>query len=60
MTNGDRIRIMSNEELAAFLDKVTDFPCNSCCGNLDRCLRNNAPEPICKYHYLVWLMEDVP
>lgn len=57
MTNADRIRAMTDAELAEFLDRVNDFPCEACCGNLDQCRRNNAPEPVCKRHYLEWLKE---
>ncbi len=56
-TNADRIRAMSDEELAEFLEKVHDFPCEACCDNMERCLRNNAPEPVCKRHYLDWLLK---
>lgn len=55
MTNGDRIRAMTDEELAEFLDSVDRCPCDVCCNNMDRCLRNNAPDPVCKWHYLDWL-----
>ena len=58
MTNGDRIRAMNDEELKDFLEQVQDFPCTACCNNLSRCRRNNAPEPVCKYHFLDWLRED--
>lgn len=57
-TNADSIRAMDDEELAEFLDRVNDFPCEACCGNLSRCRRNNAPEPVCKRHYLEWLKEE--
>lgn len=55
MTNIDRIRTMNDKELAEFLDRVHDCPCDVCCDNLRWCLRNNAPEPVCKRHYLEWL-----
>ncbi len=58
MTNSDRIRAMSDEKLSDFLDDVIDFPCRACCNNLSRCRRNNAPEPICKYHFLDWLRSE--
>lgn len=57
MTNADKIRSMSDEELADFLDRVDKNPCDACCNNLSRCRRNNAIEPICKGHYLDWLRE---
>lgn len=34
MTNGDWIRSLTDEELAAFLDHAIEFPCDSCCNNL--------------------------
>lgn len=58
MTNGGWIRSLTDEELAEFLDHAIEFPCDGCCNNLSWCLRNNAPEPICKRHYLDWLMEE--
>lgn len=56
-SNADRIRSMSDEELAEFLSHVHDDPCESCCGNLYWCRRNNAPEPICQKHFLEWLQQ---
>lgn len=58
MTNIEKIRNMSEEELAEFLDKVHEYPCIVCCNNLSCCRRNNAPEPVCKRHYLSWLKEE--
>ena len=58
MKNAERIRRMNDNELADFLDQVNQDPCKACCGNLDRCLRNNAPEPVCKCHFLEWLKEE--
>lgn len=58
MTNADKIRSMSEEELAEFLDKVDDCACFACCNNLYSCRRNNHFEPVCKRHYLDWLMEE--
>lgn len=57
MTNSDRIRAMSDEELAAFLERVHVDPCSACCDNLYWCRRNNAPEPVCKNHFLKWLQQ---
>lgn len=57
VTNADRIRAMSDEELAAFLERVHVDPCSACCDNLYWCRRNNAPEPICKNHFLEWLQQ---
>lgn len=59
MTNGDKVRSMSDEELSEFLERVNDYPCETCCNNLYWCRRNNAPEPVCKRHFLDWLKEDV-
>ena len=56
-TNADRIRRMSDEELAAFLERVHENPCDACCGNWGQCCRNNAPEPVCKNHFLEWLQQ---
>lgn len=59
MTNADRIRAMTDEELAEFLDRADlDGTCLTHCGNRQWCLRNNAPEPVCKWHYLEWLKEE--
>ena len=55
MTNAQKIRAMSDEELAAFLERVHVDPCSACCDNLYWCRRNNAPEPVCKNHFLEWL-----
>lgn len=57
MTNADRIRAMSDEDLAAFLERVHEAPCSACCDNLYWCRRNNAPEPVCKKHFLEWLQQ---
>ena len=56
-TNADRIRDMSDEELAEFLKRVHDNPCDACCGNGGQCRRNNAPEPVCQKHFLKWLQQ---
>ena len=56
-TNADRIRRMSDKDLAEFLNRVHVDPCSSCCGNLYWCRRNNAPEPVCKNHFLEWLQQ---
>lgn len=57
ITNADRIRAMSDEELAVFLERVRVDPCSTCCDNLYWCRRNNAPEPVCKNHFLEWLQQ---
>ena len=58
MTNADKkIRAVSDEGLAEFLERVHDNPCTACCGNLYWCRRNNAPEPDCKKHFLEWLQQ---
>lgn len=57
MTNANRIRAMSDEELAEFLERVHVDPCSVCCDNLYWCLRNNAPEPVCQKHFLKWLQQ---
>lgn len=58
MTNADKIRRMTDTELVDFLVAARDFPCKSCCSNLSKCLRNNAPEPDCKRHWMEWMRED--
>lgn len=59
VTNADRIRAMSDEELAEFLENVHNSPCETCCDNLYWCRRNNAPEPACKNHFADWLRQPV-
>lgn len=55
MTNAEKIRQMSSNELAELFDRIHAFPCEACCSNLGKCRRNNALEPICKNHFLEWL-----
>lgn len=57
MTNADRIRDMSDEELMTFLERVHVDPCSACCDNLYWCRRNNAPEPVCQKHFFKWLQQ---
>ena len=57
MTNADRIRAMSDEEMAEFLERVHVDPCSACCDNLYWCRRNNAPEPFCQKHFFIWLQQ---
>lgn len=57
VTNADRIRTTSDEELAAFLERVHVDPCSACCDNLYWCRRNNAPEPVCQKHFFKWLQQ---
>ena len=57
MSNADRIRAMSDEELAEFFERVHNSPCETCCDNLYWCCRNNAPEPACKNHFADWLRQ---
>lgn len=58
-TNADRIRSMSDEELAELFDGIVDNgrSCSLICGDLDNCKRNNSIERICKNHYLKWLKQ---
>ena len=58
-TNADRIRAMSDEELAELFDGIVDngMSCSLICGDLDNCKRNNSIERICKNHYLEWLKQ---
>lgn len=57
LSNADRIRSMSDEELVTFLERVHYNPCDACCGNGGQCRRNNAPEPVCQKHFLKWLQK---
>lgn len=55
MTNGDKLRQMSDEELAGMFDEVIQ-DCEYC-HLYDRCLKNfDVP---CKSMYLKWLREEV-
>ena len=58
-TNADRIRSMSDEELAELFGSIADDgkSCSLICGDLDKCKRNNSIERICKNHYLKWLKQ---
>ena len=58
-TNADRIRAMSDEELAELFDGIVDNgrSCSLICGDLNECKRNNSIERICKNHYLKWLKQ---
>ena len=60
-TNADRIRSMSDEELAELFGSIADDgkSCSLICGDLDKCKRNNSIERICKNHYLKWLKQPV-
>lgn len=58
-TNYDRIRAMSVEEMAEFFDRIVKDNCTTICSHIDKCLRNNATEPICKNHYKQWLLQEV-
>lgn len=57
LTNADRIRAMTDEELAEFLRRVHVDPCSACCDNLYWCRRNNATEPVCQKHFFKWLQQ---
>ena len=50
-TNGDRIRHMSNEELAEFISVHTI--CSNCPARTDECLHNASK--VCKKKWLKWL-----
>lgn len=50
-TNGDRIRHMSNEELAEFISVHTI--CSNCPARTDECLHNAIK--VCKKKWLKWL-----
>ena len=57
MTNADRIRDMTDEELAMLMDTATDyFNCDECeFRHLDDCGTNL----LCQRHILKWLREEI-
>lgn len=55
MTNGDKIRQMSDEELAAMLDKVIQ-DCEYC-PLYEDCIQNT--DVMCTDMFLEWLREEV-
>lgn len=58
MTNGDRIRQMTDEELADFLDTITDCCHGVILSNCDRCPMKYADEaPFCRIDE--WLKQEV-
>ena len=59
MTNFEKIKTMSIDEMVEFLEAACDSSCITICNNYDRCIRNNAIEPICKNHYKEWLESEV-
>lgn len=56
MTNGDRIRQMTDEELRDFLDKITDccFSNNDC----DNCPMKYSDEPYYRCNIEAWLKQE--
>lgn len=56
MTNADRIRLMSDEELAILMDTATDyFNCDECeFRHLDDC----GTSLLCQRHILKWLKQE--
>ncbi len=58
-TNFEKIKDMTVEEMAEFLDRVRYDYCTTCCNNLNNCMRNNAIEPICKNHFINWLESEI-
>lgn len=59
MTNFERIKAMTIEEMAEFFDNIVNCRCDTICENFNKCTRNNATEPICKNHYIKWLESEV-
>lgn len=58
MTNGDKIRQMSDEELAAMFDRMIQ-DCE-CCFLHDDCSYNtDVPWDVCNVMWLNWLREEV-
>jgi len=58
ITNYDRIKSMTVEEMAEFFDYIVASPCYTICKDFNKCTRNNATEPICKNHYIKWLESE--
>ena len=54
MTNADRIRAMTDEELAEWLAKITD--CGECKVSTSRCM---VSEKSCACAWLDWLKQEV-
>lgn len=52
MTNGDRIRAMTDKELAEFIAQRRT--CDTCCNNLTRCITTAN----CKGGVLAWLRKE--
>ena len=55
MTNGERIRKMSNEELAKLLNRII-WDCDGCM-ILEECTKNHFKN--CERAYLQWLSQEV-
>ena len=57
ISNADRIRLMSDEELAILMDEATDyFNCDECeFRHLDDC----GTSLLCQRHILKWLKQEV-
>lgn len=53
MTNGDKIRSMTDEELAEFIAQRRT--CDTCCSELTRCITTAN----CKGGVLTWLRKEV-
>lgn len=59
MTNFEKIKTMSIDEMVEFLEAVGDSPCTTICNNFDKCRLNNSIERICKNHFKEWLESEV-
>lgn len=59
LTNFENIKSMSVDEMAEFFDSIVKDRCTTICSHIDKCLRNNATEPICKNQYKQWLLQEV-
>jgi len=55
MTNLEKIKEMSVEKMAEFLDCAIDASCHNCCNNYDNCIKSKINEDVCKKYYLEWL-----
>ena len=56
MTNADRIRQMTDEELAEFLDKDASYTCLICAR---RDAKDSCVDYVCKNVVLEWLKQEV-
>ena len=58
MTNYEKIKAMSIDEMVEFLENACDSPCTTICDNFDRCRLNNSIARICRNHFKQWLESE--